>query len=152
MSFRFSSGTMDSMAGVFAEPKKYRMGSGGGSAKGPKTGGTILGMAVASMFPKSASSTGSASGSQTKRAFGGGSQARVNDRAVMTAERTSRRVPEAVVRVTGRQHGGGHVLANFAYISRLGHGEENELGLETSEGEVLRDGREMQLLAKEWND
>ena len=56
------------------------------------------------------------------------------------------------MRITGRQHGGGHVLANFAYISRLGHGEENELGLETSEGELLRDGRDMQLLAKEWND
>jgi hypothetical protein len=141
------------MAGVFAPPKKYRMGSGGGSAKGPKTGGTILGMVVASMFPKPASSSaGSSSGSQTKRAFGGGSQARVNNRAVMAAERTSRRVPEVVVRITGRQHGGGHVLANFAYISRLGHGDEKELGLETSEGEVLRDGRDMQLLAKEWND
>ncbi len=152
MSFRFSSGTMDSMAGVFAPPKKYRMGSGGGSAKGPKAGGTILGMAVASMFPKPASSTGSRASSQTKDAFGGGSHTRVNNRAVMAAERTSRRVPEAVVRVTGRQHGGGHVLANFAYISRLGHGDEKELGLETSEGEILRDGREMQLLAKEWND
>lgn len=152
MSFRFSSGTMDSMAGVFAPPKKYRMGSGGGSAKGPKAGGTILGMAVASMFPKPASSTGCRAHSQTKHAFGGGSHTRVNNRAVMAAERTSRRVPEAVVRVTGRQHGGGHVLANFAYISRLGHGDEKELGLETSEGEILRDGREMQLLAKEWND
>lgn len=153
MSFRFSSGTLDSMAGVFAPAKKYRMGSGGGSAKGPKAGGTMLGMAVASMFPKPASpSAGSRASSQTKRAFGGGSQARVNNRAVMAAERTSRRVPEAVVRVTGRQHGGGHVLANFAYISRLGHGDEKELGLETSEGETLRDGREMQLLAKEWND
>jgi hypothetical protein len=153
VSFRFSSGTMDSMAGVFAPPKKYRMGSGGGTAKGPRSGGTILGMAVASMFPKPTfSSAGLRPGSQTKRAFGGGSHVRVNNRAVMSAERTSRRVPEAVVRVTGRQHGGGHVLANFAYISRLGHGDEKELGLETSEGEVLRDGRDMQLLAKEWND
>ncbi|WP_242140470.1 relaxase/mobilization nuclease domain-containing protein [Sphingomonas sp. TREG-RG-20F-R18-01] len=141
------------MAGVFAPPKKYRMGSGGGSAKGPKSGGTILGMAVASMFPKPASSSAELHPSrQAKHAFGGGSQARMNNRAVMTVDRTSRRAPEAVVRITGRQHGGGHVLANFAYISRLGHGEENELGLETSDGEVLRDGRDMQLLAKEWND
>jgi hypothetical protein len=153
VSFRFTSGTMDSMAGVFAPPKKYRMGSSGGSAKGPKAGGTIVGMAVASMFPNPASSSAGPSGSnQTKRAFGGGSHARVNNRVVMAAERTSRRVPEAVVRVTGRQHGGSHVLANFAYISRLGHGDEKELGLETSEGDVLRDGRDMQLLAKEWND
>lgn len=152
MSFRLSSGTMDSMAGVFAPPKKYRKGSGGGSAKGPKTGGTILGMAVASMLPKPVSSSaGSRPSAQAKYAFGGGSQARMNNRAVMAADRTSRRAPEAVVRITGRQHGGGHVLANFSYISRLGHGDKSELGLETSEGEVLRDGRDMQLLAKEWH-
>ncbi len=153
MSFRFSPGTMDSMAGVFAPPKKYRMGTGGGSPKAPKVGGTMLGMAVASMFPKPASSSVSARpSSQAKHAFGGGSNVRMSGRAVMTAERTARRVPEAVVRITGRQNGGGHVLANFAYISRLGHGEENELGLETSEGDVLRDGRDMQMLAKEWHE
>lgn len=153
MSFRFSPGTMDSMAGIFAPPKKYRMGSGGGSAKAPKVGGTMLGMAVASMFPKPASSSAGARPSpQAKHAFGGGPSARMSGHAVMTAERTARRVPEAVVRITGRQHGGGHVLANFSYISRLGHGDENELGLETSEGDVLRDGRDMQLLAKEWHE
>lgn len=153
MSFRFSSGTMDSMAGVFAPPKKYRMGSGGGRAKGAKVGGTMLGMAVASMFPKPASSSGASRPSvQAKHAFGGGSQGRMSGRAVMTAERAARRVPEVMVRITGRQHGGGHVLANFAYISRLGHGDEKELGLETSEGEVLRDGRDMQALAKEWHE
>lgn len=140
------------MAGVLAPPKQYRMGSGGGSAKGPKTGGRVLGMIVASLFPKPASSSaGSSPGAQAKLAFGRGSQGRMSNRAVMTAERTSRRVPEAVVRVTGRQHGSGHVLANFSYISRLGHGDESELGLETSDGEILRDGRDMQLLAREWN-
>lgn len=153
MSFRFSPGTMDSMAGVFAPPKKYRMGSGGGSPKAPKAGGTMLGMAVASMFAKPAPSGGQSRASrQAKYAFGGGSSARMSGRAVMTAERTARRVPEAVVRITGRQHGGGHVLANFAYISRLGHGEEKAVGLETSEGDVLRDGRDMQMLAKEWHE
>ena len=89
VSFRFSSGTMDSMAGVFAPPKKYRMGSGGGSAKGPKAGGTLLGIAMASMFPKPASSSaGSRPSIQGKHAFGGGSQARRNNGAVMAAERT----------------------------------------------------------------
>ncbi|KQN90715.1 hypothetical protein ASE90_16540 [Sphingomonas sp. Leaf67] len=76
----------------------------------------------------------------------------MSGRAVMATDRTSRRVPEAIVRITGRQHGGGHVLANFAYISRLGYGDGKELGLETSEGDALRDGRDMQLLAKEWHD
>lgn len=153
MSFRFSPGTLDSMAGVFAPPKKYRLGTGGGSPKAPKAGGAILSLAVASMFPRAASaSTTSRPSIQAKAAFGGGSQTRMSGRAVMAAERTSRRVPEAVVRITGRQHGGGHVLANFAYISRLGYGDGKELGLETSEGDVLRDGRDMQLLAKEWHD
>jgi hypothetical protein len=153
MSFRFSSGTMDSMAGVFAPPKKYRLGSGGGSPKAPQAGGTMLGIAVASMFPKPSSSAAASRPSvQAKHAFGGGNQARMSGRAVMTMDRTSRRVPEVMVRITGRQHGGGHVLANFAYISRLGHGPEKELGLDTSDGEVLRDGREMQVLAQDWHE
>ena len=115
MTFRFSSGTMDSMAGVFAPPKKYRLGSGGGSPNAPKAGGTMLGIAVASMFPKPSSSAAAPRPSvQAKHAFGGGNQARMSGRAVMTMDRTSRRVPEVMVRITGRQHGGGHVLANFA--------------------------------------
>ena len=153
MSFRFSSGTMDSMAGVFAPPKKYRLGAGGGSTKAPKAGGTMMGIAVASIFPKPASTTGASRPSvHAKHAFGGGTQVRMSGRAVMTMDRTSRRVPEVVVRITGRQHGGGHVLANFAYISRLGHGPEKELGLETSDREVLRDGRDMQILAQDWHE
>lgn len=153
MSFRFSSGTMDSMAGVFAPPKKYRLGSGGGSPKASKAGGTMLGIAVASMFDKpSSSARAPRRGAQAKQAFGGGNDARMSGRAVMAVDRTSRGVPEVVVRITGRQHGGGHVLANFAYISRLGHGPEKELGLETSDGEVLRDGRDMQVLAQDWHE
>jgi hypothetical protein len=67
-------------------------------------------------------------------------------------ERTSRQVPEVMVRITGRQHGGAHVLANFSYISRLGHGSDKELALHTSEGDVLRDGRDMQELAQDWHE
>jgi hypothetical protein len=153
MSFRFSSGTMDSMAGVFAPPKNYRLGSGGGSPKAPRAGGTMLSIAIASMFPKPSSAAAAHRPStHAKHAFGGGTHARMSSRAVMTMDRTSRRVPEVVVRITGRQHGGGHVLANFAYISRLGHGPEKELGLETSDGEILRDGRDMQILAQDWQE
>lgn len=141
------------MAGVFAPTKKYRLGSGGGKAKGTKAGGTMLGLAVASMFPNPiASSSALRPSAQSKHAFGGGTQTRMSGRAVMVMERTSRRVPEVVVRVTGRQHGGGHVLANFSYISRLGHGPEKELGLYTSDGDVLRDGRDMQILAQDWHE
>ncbi|KRB93221.1 hypothetical protein ASE22_25605 [Sphingomonas sp. Root720] len=67
-------------------------------------------------------------------------------------ERTARRAPEVVVRITGRQHGGGHVLANFSYISRLGHGADKELALYTSDGDVIRDGRDMQILSQDWHE
>ena len=153
MSFRLSSGTLDAMAGVFAPPKKYRLGKGGGKGGASKTGGAVLGIAVASMFPKpKAGSDPVRPESRTKQAFGGSSNAAVSRRAVSTMARTARRAPEVVVRITGRQHGGGHVLANFSYISRLGHGVDEELGLYTSDGDIVRDGRDMQILAQDWHE
>ena len=113
----------------------------------------MLGLAVASMFPKPATHTGGYRPPfATKQAFGGGSQAATSRRAISTIDRTARRAPEVMVRITGRQHGGGHVLANFAYISRLGHGGEKELALYTSDGDVIRDGVEMQELAQDWHE
>lgn len=153
MSFRLTSGTLDSMAGVFAPSKKYRLGSGGGSGDARKSGGAMLGLAVASMFPKPvAQSGGYKPPFQTKQAFGGGTQSDTSRRAISTMDRTARRAPEVMVRITGRQHGGGHVLANFAYISRLGHGDDKELALYTSDGDIIRDGREMQVLAQDWHE
>ena len=153
MSFRLSSGTLDSMAGVFAPTKKYRLGSGGGSGDERKAGGAMLGFAVASMFPKSAPQSGGyRPASAAKQAFGGGTQAAASRRAISTMDRTARRAPEVMVRITGRQHGGGHVLANFAYISRLGHGAVQDFALYTSDGEIIRDGREMQDLAQDWHE
>lgn len=149
MSFRLSSGTLDVLAGVYAPPQKHRPGSGGGRAKGAKAGGSL----IALMLPKSgAAQTGFRPSPQIKHAFRSSSHERVSDRAIMTMERTARGVPEVVVRITGRQHGSGHVLANFSYISRLGHGEGEELALHTSDGEVLRDGRDMQILAQDWHE
>lgn len=153
MSFRLSSGTIDSMAGVFAPPKKYRLGSGGGKGSKAKAGGTILALAVSSMFPKASNATGSAGrSSHAKHAFGGSSHSAVSGRAIGAMERTARRTPEVMVRITGRQHGGGHVLANFSYISRLGHGDEEQIPLHTSDGDILRDGRDMQILAQDWQE
>ena len=152
MSFQLSSGTLDSMAGIFAPSKKYRLGSGGGTGDNRRAGGTMLGLAVASMFPKPATQTGNYRPFfDAKQAFGGGTQSAASRRAISTLDRTARRAPEVMVRITGRQHGGGHVLANFAYISRLGHGSDTELALHTSEGDIIRDGREMQELAQEWH-
>ena len=153
MSFRLTSGTLDSMAGVFAPSKKYRLGSGGGSGDGRKSGGAMLGLAVASMFPKPVAQSGAYRPPfQTKQAFGGGTRSDTSRRAVSTMDRTARRAPEVMVRITGRQHGGGHVLANFAYISRLSHGDDKELALYASDGDIIRDGREMQVLAQDWHE
>ena len=153
MSFCLSSGTLDSMAGIFAPAKKYRLGTGGGKAGPSKTGGTMLGLAAVSLLRSSSPAlTPYRNSHQTKRAFGGSSQSVVSRRMISTLERTARRAPEVVVRITGRQHGGGHVLANFSYISRLGHGPDNELALYTSDGDVIRDGREMQILAQDWHE
>jgi len=149
MSFSLSPGTLDSMAGVFAPSKKYRLGTGGGKGTAAKAGGTMLGLAVRSMMSGSAPYRAPL---QTKTAFGGSSQSAISRRAISTLERTARRAPEVVVRITGRQHGGGHVLANFTYISRLGHGADKELALYTSDGDVLRDGRDMQILAQDWHE
>jgi hypothetical protein len=141
------------MAGVFAPPKKYRLGSAGGKGKRGKAGGTALGLAVSSMLAKGAPSASENRPSmQAKHAFGSGSYASVSGRAIAAMERTARRAPEVMVRITGRQHGGGHVLANFTYISRLGHGPDKELALYTSDGDVLRDGRDMQILAQDWQE
>src|SRR3546814_12954645 len=105
------------MAGGYAPPKKYRMGSAGGKAKGAKSGGTMLAFAVAAIVPKSSQSpAGFRPSSQAKHAFGAGSHAGVSGRAIAAMDRTARRAPEVMVRVTGRPHGGGHVLANFSHL------------------------------------
>lgn len=149
MSFRLSSGTLDVLAGVYAPPKKRRPGSGGGKGGGAKTGGSFAAQVIQKLGTRS---TDFRAGLQAKHAFGGGSNVAVSRRAASTMERTARRVPEVMVRITGRQHGGGHVLANFSYISRLGHGSDKELALHTSDGDVLHDGRDMQVLAQDWHE
>lgn len=153
MSFRFTPGTLDSLAGVYAPPKKRKPGSGGGKASAPKAGGTLLAFAVSSMLPSpSKPRNENRPSAQAKHAFGGSTSASATGRAVRTMERTARRAPEVVVRITGRQHGGGHVLANFSYISRLGHGEDVQVPLYTSDGDVLRDGQDMRILAQDWQE
>jgi hypothetical protein len=39
-----------------------------------------------------------------------------------------------------------------AEIDRVGHGPDKELALYTSDGDVLRDGRDMQILAQDWHE
>jgi hypothetical protein len=72
-------------------------------------------------------------------AFGRGSHSERSAKAVATLKRTTQRAPEVMVKMTGRQNGSGHVAANFACISRLGYGDDQELQLLTSEGEQITD-------------
>lgn len=61
--------------------------------------------------------------------------------------RIVRRAPEVVVKVTGRQHGGGHVRAHLAYIGRKG-----DIDIETRDGEILTSKEDIVERAEEWSD
>ena len=61
--------------------------------------------------------------------------------------RIVRKAPEVVVKVTGRQRGGGHVKAHLDYIGRKGAVE-----IETRDGEVLTSKDDIAERAAEWSD
>lgn len=61
--------------------------------------------------------------------------------------RIVRRAPEVVVKVTGRQRGGGHVKAHFEYIGRKGG-----IDIETRDGEILTSKDDIAERAAEWSD
>jgi type IV secretion system T-DNA border endonuclease VirD2 len=61
--------------------------------------------------------------------------------------RIVRRAPEVVVKVTGRQRGGGPVKAHLDYIGRKG-----KLGIETRDGEILTSKEDIAERATEWSD
>ena len=61
--------------------------------------------------------------------------------------RIVRKAPEVVVKVTGRQRGGGHVKAHLDYIGRKG-----EMDIETRDGEILTTKEEVAERAAEWSD
>jgi hypothetical protein len=73
-----------------------------------------------------------------------------SQRAMETLDRTARRVPQTVVKITGRIHGAGSVLGAFTYVARLGVADQEPVPLETSEGKLLARADEMQQLAREW--
>ena len=84
--------------------------------------------------------------------FGSGNHVSRSAHAIATLKRTAQRSPEVMVKVTGSQKGGAHVLANFSYISRLGQGDDKQVELFTSEKEVLSSAAEMRELAEHWHD
>ena len=61
--------------------------------------------------------------------------------------RIVRKAPEVVVKVTGRQRGGGHVKAHLEYIGRKGAVE-----IETRDGEILTSKEDITERAAEWSD
>jgi type IV secretion system T-DNA border endonuclease VirD2 len=61
--------------------------------------------------------------------------------------RIVRRAPEVVVKVTGRQRGGGHVKAHLEYIGRKGG-----IDIETRDGEILTSKEDIDERAAEWSD
>lgn len=61
--------------------------------------------------------------------------------------RIVRKAPEVMVKVTGRQRGGGHVKAHLDYIGRKGG-----IGIETRDGEILTAKEDIAERAAEWSD
>ena len=144
MSFNYSSGTLDSLAGIHSPGKKHRWGSGGGSGAGAKSYDP-RGLWVAMMAVDAQR--------QREIAYGDGTHERQSERATATLDRTAKRAPEVMAKITGRQNGGSaHILANFTYVARLGHGKEKEIELLTSEDKTLTDAKEMRKLAQEWQE
>lgn len=70
---------------------------------------------------------------------GGGKGARA------TLARVARRVPEAMVKITGKTHDAGHLARHLDYISRNGR-----LSLEGPDGERLKGRAEVRTLADDW--
>jgi hypothetical protein len=66
-------------------------------------------------------------------------------------ERTARGSPEVVVRITGRQNGGGHILANFRISAGLAMATTFRFRSTPATGR-LRDGKDMQVLAQDWQE
>ena len=107
----------------------WRPPSGGGKGKGKgkgRSGVTTL-LAVAYLASRASSN----SGGGTRRA---------------KLDRVTRRVPEVMVKVTGRQRGGGHTAAHLDYIARHG-----KLDVETSDGERITGKANVESLANEWS-
>lgn len=91
-----------------------------------------------------------AAGAMPFSVFGKGTHSDRSRRAMEALARTVNRSPEVMVKVTGRQNGGEHVLANFTYISREGWGENEEIEILTDRGEILRTHDEKAAVAARW--
>ena len=124
--FQFSDGTLDGLERIHGAPSARR-------GRVDRTGNGQLARAMLS-----------GSGANFRP------PANRSQRAIEALDRTTRRVPQTVVKITGRIHGAGSVLGAFTYVARLGVSDQEPLPLETSEGKLLARADEMQQLAREW--
>lgn len=71
-------------------------------------------------------------------------------RALQTIERTARRAPQVVVKITSRIHGAASTVGAMTYVGRVGMSDREPIGIETSEGRHLASAHDMLMLAREW--
>jgi len=73
-----------------------------------------------------------------------------NARALQSIDRTARRAPQVVVKITSRIHGAGSTAGAMTYAGRVGMSDREPIGIDTSEGKHLVSAHDMLLLAREW--
>ncbi len=88
----------------------------------------------------------------TSHLGGGGGGGVRQSRVRAFLERFTRSAPPVVFKVMSRLKSSGDVLGAFTYIGHIGDKELEPTGIETSDGEVLTDARDMQKLAREWQE
>lgn len=71
-------------------------------------------------------------------------------RALQTIDRTAKRTPQVMVKITSRIHDAGSTVGAMTYIGRVGMSDREPIGIETSEGKHLVDAHDMLMLAREW--
>jgi len=71
-------------------------------------------------------------------------------RALQAIDRTAKRAPQVVVKITSRIHGAGSTVGAMTYAGRVGMSDREPIGIETSEGKHLTSAHDMLLLAREW--
>ena len=115
----------------------FRSASGGRGKK--DRGGKIVASALLAATAK-----GSSRPSGSKGSVGNGG-ARVAARDKLA--RITKRTPEVMVKVSGRQKGGAHTAAHLEYIARHG-----KLEVETSDGQTIKNVADLRELASDWTD
>lgn len=143
--FEFSAGTLE-------ELERVQGASGGGRGKVDRRGNRKLERALGSMLraPHELAFAGVGRVSDAVSSRTSSSTSARNAMALQRMDRTAKRAPQVVVKITSRLHGAPSTVGAFTYVGRIGMSDKEELGIETSEGKHLMSAQEMLLLAREW--